>query len=219
MLTKEQAEAVKKQIIHHIEESFPEDKKSFARKRIESMASEELEEFLKKNNLSMNQTSQEANGKSPQCVFCSIISGDISSHKIDENEFAIAVLEINPISKGHILVIPKEHSASHKKEQKKIIEKLVKDISKLLEQKLKPKKVIISHSNLFGHGTTSVIPQFNNETAESERHSATPEEISELQKLLSTRKENPTKKVEKIRVKKSKPERIEEKTWLPRRIP
>ena len=31
------------------------------------------------------------------------------STEIDENEEALAVLEINPISKGHTIVIPKEH--------------------------------------------------------------------------------------------------------------
>lgn len=221
MLTKEQAENLKKQIIQHIEESFPEDKKSFAIKRIESMSSSELEEFLVKNNLSMNQTSAsgaDSKGVS-QCVFCSIVSGDIASHKIDENESAVAVLEINPISKGHILIIPKEHTTSHEKESKRNVEKLIKDISKLLEKKLKPKKIIVSHSNLFGHETINVIPQFNDETADSQRHRATPEEILELQKLLSTGKEKTTKKVEKITVKKSKPEKIEKMAWLPRRIP
>lgn len=219
MLTKEQEETIKKQIISHIEESFPEDKKSFARKRIESMNSEELEEFLKKNNLATSQEGSSSKGES-QCVFCSIVSGDIASNKIDENESAIAVLEINPVSKGHVLVIPKEHTASHKKEQKKNIENLIKNVSKILEKKLKPKKVLVSPSNLFGHEIINIIPQFDDETADSKRNHANPEEILELQKLLSTKKEAQEKKVEKIKTRKPKPEKIDEKKmWLPRRIP
>jgi len=51
MLTPEQAEQVKKQLAEQIEKSFPEDKKEFAKKQVENMDSEQLEEFLKKNQL------------------------------------------------------------------------------------------------------------------------------------------------------------------------
>jgi histidine triad (HIT) family protein len=46
----------------------------------------------------------------PDCIFCKIVSGDIPSHKIDEDERTIAFMDINPWTKGHALVIPKEHS-------------------------------------------------------------------------------------------------------------
>ena len=45
------------------------------------------------------------------CIFCSIIGGDIPSHKIYEDELFLAFLDIFPASKGHTLVIPKEHHA------------------------------------------------------------------------------------------------------------
>ena len=37
-----------------------------------------------------------------------IVDKDIASTIIDENKFAIAVLDINPISKGHTMIIPKK---------------------------------------------------------------------------------------------------------------
>ena len=43
------------------------------------------------------------------CLFCEIIKGNIPSSKIYEDEFCIAILDIRPINKGHILIIPKEH--------------------------------------------------------------------------------------------------------------
>ncbi|MFA6551880.1 MAG: HIT domain-containing protein [Candidatus Paceibacterota bacterium] len=43
------------------------------------------------------------------CIFCKIISGEIPSHKVYENEKFLAFLDINPQSPGHTLVIPKEH--------------------------------------------------------------------------------------------------------------
>jgi len=44
------------------------------------------------------------------CVFCSIISGDIPSEKIYEDEHTLAFLDINPVNPGHTLVVPKKHS-------------------------------------------------------------------------------------------------------------
>jgi histidine triad (HIT) family protein len=43
------------------------------------------------------------------CIFCKIIKGKAKSYKIGENELSIAILDINPLSRGHCLVIPKRH--------------------------------------------------------------------------------------------------------------
>lgn len=40
-------------------------------------------------------------------VFTSIIEGNIPSYKLDENEYAIALLDIFPLREGHTLVVPK----------------------------------------------------------------------------------------------------------------
>jgi histidine triad (HIT) family protein len=45
------------------------------------------------------------------CLFCSIIEGDVPSHKIYENQKVLAFLDINPSAPGHTLVIPKTHVA------------------------------------------------------------------------------------------------------------
>lgn len=44
------------------------------------------------------------------CVFCKIVSGDLPCFKIFEDEKVLAFGDINPISKGHSLVIPKAHA-------------------------------------------------------------------------------------------------------------
>ena len=43
------------------------------------------------------------------CIFCKIISGEIPSHKIFEDEKTLAFLDIKPVHPGHVLVIPKKH--------------------------------------------------------------------------------------------------------------
>ena len=46
------------------------------------------------------------------CLFCSIIAGDIPSTKVYEDEFVYAFRDIHPQAPVHILVIPKTHIAS-----------------------------------------------------------------------------------------------------------
>ena len=43
------------------------------------------------------------------CIFCMIIKGEIHSFKIYEDDKVFAFEDINPISKGHTLIIPKTH--------------------------------------------------------------------------------------------------------------
>ena len=44
------------------------------------------------------------------CLFCSIIKGDIPSVKIYEDEYTLTFLDIAPYREGHCLVIPKSHA-------------------------------------------------------------------------------------------------------------
>lgn len=44
-----------------------------------------------------------------QCPFCKIISGEIPSNKIHEDDKILAIMDINPAAEGHILLMPKEH--------------------------------------------------------------------------------------------------------------
>jgi histidine triad (HIT) family protein len=205
MLTPTQTENLKKQLFKQIEKSFPDDRKEFAKNQIEAMNSEQLEGFLRQNKLI--KTHEQAK----ECVFCSILSGNISSHKIGENPKAIAVLEINPVSKGHSIVIPKEHMQSSEKLLQSVFA-LAKNVAKRMKTKLKTKNVTITSSNLFGHEIINVIPVYQDQEV-SERKPATQEELSELQKILLLPKKA-QKRVRKVKQVKSK-----EKIRLPKRIP
>jgi histidine triad (HIT) family protein len=43
------------------------------------------------------------------CVFCKIIKGEIPSYKVYEDPDFMAFLDIEPLNKGHVLVVPKNH--------------------------------------------------------------------------------------------------------------
>ena len=46
----------------------------------------------------------------PDCLFCKIVAGEVSSTRVHEDERTIAFMDINPATRGHLLVIPRAHS-------------------------------------------------------------------------------------------------------------
>jgi histidine triad (HIT) family protein len=203
MLSEEEAQRIKQKLLSHIESTFPAEQVAGARQQIELMGSEQLESFLEKNKLIKEQNPEKPE---EECVFCSIASDKIKSIKIDENKDAIAVLEINPISKGHSIIIPREHTNKVSKSALNLAEK----VSKKIKEKFSPKSVEISNSKLFGHEVISVLPIYNKENFNSERK---PTRIEELEKV----KEEMEKKKEVVK-KKPKIEKVKD-FWLPKRIP
>ena len=45
----------------------------------------------------------------PDCIFCKIVASELPATKVDEDDRTIAFMDINPGTRGHALVIPKEH--------------------------------------------------------------------------------------------------------------
>lgn len=48
----------------------------------------------------------------PACIFCKIVQGVIPSAKILETDHAVAFLDINPVNRGHVLLVPKAHHST-----------------------------------------------------------------------------------------------------------
>ena len=213
MLTPEQVEHVKKGLKEHIDSSFPDDRKEFAKTQVDAMSPEDLEQFLIKNNLIQGNVNE-----TETCIFCSIVSGKIPSHSISANEMALAVLEINPMSKGHTLIIPKEH-IKEKKLMPPEAKKLASQVSKLLKKKLLADSIKTESSNLFGHEIISLIPIYEDSPKQMQRAKETEEQLRALEDLLTERAEMENPKDKKKAPIKKLVEKIEEKFWLPRRIP
>jgi histidine triad (HIT) family protein len=45
------------------------------------------------------------------CLFCKIVAGEIPATRVHEDERTIAFMDINPGTRGHLLVIPRAHAA------------------------------------------------------------------------------------------------------------
>jgi histidine triad (HIT) family protein len=46
----------------------------------------------------------------PDCLFCKIVAGEIPATVIAEDERTVAFMDINPATRGHALVVPREHA-------------------------------------------------------------------------------------------------------------
>jgi histidine triad (HIT) family protein len=44
------------------------------------------------------------------CIFCKIVAGELPSEIVREDEHTVAFMDINPWTRGHALVIPRNHS-------------------------------------------------------------------------------------------------------------
>ena len=44
------------------------------------------------------------------CIFCKIVAGELPSETVQEDQHTVAFMDINPWTRGHALVIPRNHS-------------------------------------------------------------------------------------------------------------
>jgi len=126
--------------------------------------------------------------------------------RIGENEENIAILELNPLSKGHTLIVPREHSESINSST----QELAKEIKEKLKNKFSPKAIQSNETKIMGHPLIELIPIYGGET---ERRQATEEELKVLQEeILRTKEPKPEEEPEGI-------ETDEELFKMPPRIP
>lgn len=178
-LTDEQAEDIRDQLLEQVS-NFPEDKRKSIEEKILSMTNEDLEDILKQNQAANSQKTG-SQSEEKQCIFCLIVEGKMPSHKIAETENELAVLEINPVAKGHTLVLPKRHASTTKIPKSSFA--LAKKIAEKINSKFKPLEIKITTSNIFGHALIEIIP-FYKDTDPSKRKKAEEKDLIETQQLL-----------------------------------
>lgn len=212
--TKQDLKNIKEKLLEQIKTQYPKDKADEYTQKIEKMQDDEFIEFLKTQGILKSE-------ENSQCTFCSLASGKIPRTEIGENQKAIAILDLNPISKGHSLIIPKEHITDEKnipQEAKNLAEKIKADLNRAF----KPQRIDMINQAPLGHQIINIIPIYNSESINSERTEQTPDELEKIKKEI---KNSEIKTIEE-----PKPQRIEEKEnpkkeisenqlWLRPRIP
>lgn len=173
-LTPEQISELKKQLFSQIQHLPPEQKEE-AQQQIDEMSPETLELML----------NQQRSGKSDKNILRSIIDDSIPSKKVDENKYAIAVLDIRPVSKCHVLIIPRQAVEMHEQPPTQAFT-LAKKIAKRIKSKLKPKGIEIQTETKFEEQVVNVIPYYEKPLSiTAPRYEASQEELETMQKLIA----------------------------------
>ena len=132
---------------------LPYDQKEALKEEVKLKSDDELLDFIKEH-------SANPEGEGNGCIFCSIASGKVPSFMIASNDVAVAVLELNPASEGHTIIIPKVHVS------KDSIPQEVSDFSALIAEALRlklpsqPRNIGVSSDEVMGHGIMNIIPVY-----------------------------------------------------------
>ena len=105
------------------------------------------------------------------CIFCKIIKGELPSKTIYEDELIKIIMNINPATNGHLLVLPKEHMVNLIDTPNEIIthsmDIIREKIYPLLKEKLNCKGLTISQNNELGqeikHYHIHLTPRYDND--------------------------------------------------------
>lgn len=129
------------------------------------------------------------------CIFCRIVKKEAPAHIIYEDEHIVAFLDINPLSEGHTLVIPKKHytrvSEMSEEDLKNFIFGFHK-VVKLIESKLaKDYNIIVNQGKTaeqeIDHLHFHIVPRYGNEMVFSwKTHKLTEEEAREVLNKLNS---------------------------------
>ncbi len=140
-------------------------------------------------------------------IFSKIIAGEIPGFKIYEDKKVVAILDINPVNAGHVLVIPREEYVTLMDMPDKLAEHTI-NVVKYLSSELQRItgapgiNVFVNNGPAAGqevpHVHFHIIPRFDGDNAvpDWKRNQTNPEDLKELADLL-TKSIKPKKKSRK----------------------
>ncbi|MBP3891024.1 MAG: HIT family protein [Solobacterium sp.] len=127
------------------------------------------------------------------CIFCSIINHEIPSRVIYEDENVLSILDINPLSKGHTLVMPKKHVTDILDTDQETLDQVMHVTQKLAVEIMKKTNAdgcnIVSNckeaaGQSVDHLHFHIIPRYTGDTAISFHPLTETPDLEEIEKLL-----------------------------------
>ncbi len=122
-------------------------------------------------------------------IFSKIISGEVPSYKIYEDDYVCAFLDINPIQKGHTLIVPKLEVDTLFNLDEQLYDKVmhrVRYVAQVMKAKFNCERVCVFVEGYgISHAHVHLVPTNKPEDFDkSHMYSASKEELEEVQKLL-----------------------------------
>ncbi len=103
-----------------------------------------------------------------ECIFCKIINNEIPSKKLYEDDKVIAIMDVNPVVDGHVLIIPKKHVTDFTELDDELlhhIHEVAKELSSKLMNKLDSKALTLAvnygESQVVKHFHLHLLPNYN----------------------------------------------------------
>ncbi|MEK6800482.1 MAG: HIT domain-containing protein [Nanoarchaeota archaeon] len=200
-LSKEEITELKNQLKEQIKHLSGNERKE-AEKQIEEMSEESIDLMVSQ--------------QKTQKIFRMIANKEIESVTIKENDKAIAVLEINPLSRGHTLIIPKQ-SYKNKNKFGEDFAVFVKEIVEKIEKNMKAKKVHFLIEDKLGEIVGEIIPEYDLEMKNMKRKQMEREDLEKVKKEIN--REVIIAKKETVKEEKKEPVQKEIPLKLKRKIP
>ena len=127
------------------------------------------------------------------CIFCKIIKGEIPSYTVYEDDLIKVFLDVNPLTNGHMLIIPKEHMVNVMDTTDEVIMHSLKvireNIYPLLKEKLNCKGLTISQNNELGqeikHYHIHLTPRYDNDLVDFNYNKDMISDLDEVYSLLT----------------------------------
>ena len=122
-------------------------------------------------------------------IFSKVIAREVPGYIIYEDEYVCAFLDINPIQKGHTLVLPKQEMEDMFNLDEELYDKVmhrVRYVAQILRAKFDCKKICVFVEGFeIPHAHVHLMPCNKSEDFDKKwAHPATKEELEEVQKLL-----------------------------------
>lgn len=125
------------------------------------------------------------------CIFCKIVKGENNAYKIYEDGKVLAFLDIRPVTKGHTLVVPKEHYKNIYEipgEELSNVTMVTKKLADKYKDILKPRGMNLLQANERIAGQTvfhfhmHLVPRYENDGVETwfHRYSKPNENLEEV---------------------------------------
>lgn len=126
------------------------------------------------------------------CIFCKIMKGELPSKTIYEDELICIIMNINPATNGHLLVLPKKHVENVMDTSNEVISHSMDIIRKLyphLKESLNCEGLTISQNNELGqeikHYHIHLIPRYKDDLVEYNYYKDTLSSLDEVYNKLN----------------------------------
>lgn len=118
------------------------------------------------------------------CLFCKINNGDIPSKKLYENDYVFVIMDLHPVSNGHLLIIPKKHFTDFTELDNETLSH-INETSKLMKDLIYKKLNAVGLKICVNYGTAQEIKHYHMHLIPVYKNKETIKDLDEIYNKLT----------------------------------